>query len=407
MQEKIFERDFSDNSLYNEVYIPLLWCKKRYIFLVWSWWSWKSSFETQKEIIKSYEEKSRLLWVRKVKDTIKDSIYAELCWVIEKWWLEKDFEITKSPMYIKNKLTWADFIFRWMDDPEKIKSIKWVTRVWIEEATELNKKDFDQIDLRLRWCDNLQITCSLNPIDEDHWINTDFDMHWNTEDVEILHTTYKNNRFVWDQYDKVMERLKVQNPRMYEIYALWKRWRAVEWLIFNFIEIDKVPEEAKKVWYWQDFWFTNDPSAFIWLYEWNWWIILDEEFSRTWMTNQDIIQMYKSIWVWKTDNIVWDSSEPKSIEEIYRAWFNISWAEKWPDSVMFWIQIMQQFTIYITKRSQNLKKEFKNYCWATDKEWKPINKPIDAFNHWIDASRYIITRIYSKAEELIPWVFIF
>lgn len=403
---KEFDFDFSNRDLYNEVYIPLLRNKKRYIFMVGSGWSGKSSFQAQKEIIKSFE-KWRLLGIRKVKDTIKESIYAELCWVIEDWGLEEYFEITKVPMYIRNKLTWYDFVFRWMDDPEKIKSIKWVTRVWIEEATELNKKDFDQIDLRLRWEKELQITCTLNPIDEEHWINQDFYIYWSTPDVEIVHTTYKDNRFVWAEYNKVMERLKVQDPRMYEIYALGKWWRAVEWLIFNFIEIDKVPEEAKFVNRWQDFWFTNDPSAFTSIYEWNGWLILDEEFYRTWMTNQDIIEMYKSIWVWLTDEIVADSSEPKSIEEIYRAWYNIIWAEKWPDSVMYWIQIMKQFTLYITKRSMNLKKEFKNYCYAKDKEWKAINKPIDAFNHAIDGVRYAITKKYWTAKPVQPQAYFF
>jgi phage terminase large subunit len=259
----------------------------------------------------------------------------------------------------------------------------------------------------LRWEKELQITCTLNPIDEEHWINQDFYIFWNTNDVEILHTTYKDNRFVWAEYEKVMERLKIQNPRMYEIYALWKWWRAVEWLIFNFIEIDKVPSEAKLVNRWLDFWFTNDPSAFTSIYEWNSWIILDEEFYRTWMTNQDIISMFKSIWIWKTDEIIADSSEPKSIEEIYRAWFNIIWAEKWPDSVIYWNQIMLQFTFYITKKSLNLKKEFKNYCRATDKEWKTINKPIDAFNHGIDWIRYAITKRYWTTWPTQPKAYFF
>ena len=139
------EIDFSNHLLYNKKYIPFFHNKQRYNFLMWGWWSWKSKAEAQKEIQKSFRVWHRLLWVRKVKDTIKDSIYTELVQVIEEWKLEEYFDITKSPMYIRNKLTWSDFIFRWLDDVEKIKSVSKVTDIWIEEATEIDKKEFDQL----------------------------------------------------------------------------------------------------------------------------------------------------------------------------------------------------------------------------------------------------------------------
>ena len=147
--------DFSNKDLYNPVYIPLLRNKKRYIFLKWWSWSGKSTFEAEKEIIQTYIPWNRLLWLRKVKDTIKESVFAELVGIIEMWWLQDHFQITKSPMYIKNLKTWSDIIFRWMDDPEKVKSIRRISRIWIEEATEFNLEDFQQLDLRLRWQKNI------------------------------------------------------------------------------------------------------------------------------------------------------------------------------------------------------------------------------------------------------------
>ena len=83
-----------------------------------------------------------------------------------------------------------------MDDPEKVKSIKGVSRIWIEESTELRKGDFDQLDLRLRGKKEMQITCTFNPIDSDHWLNTEFWQYGSTDQVELLHTTYLDNRFV-------------------------------------------------------------------------------------------------------------------------------------------------------------------------------------------------------------------
>ena len=391
--------DFSNPEHYNEVYIPLFHSRMRYNFLMWWWGSGKSVGIAQNEIIKTYTPDNGLLGVRKVKDTIKESMYAELVWVIERWKIQAHFEIKVSPLYIRNKITWTDIIFRGMDDPEKVKSVHGRKRIWIEEASEFTKEDFNQLDLRLRWDGELQITASWNPIDEDHFLITDFWNKWTTDEQLCIHSTYLKNKFVWSEYSKVMERLKEQDPRMYEIYALGKPGRRVEGQVFeNWEEIDSIPEEAKFVGRWLDWWFTNDPTAIIDVYEWNGWLILDEQLYRTNMTNPEIVAVLKSIGANPYDDIIGDSSEPKSIEEVSRAWFNIQWAKKWPDSVMFWIQVMKQFKIYITKRSTNLKKEFQNYVWKKDRNGKVLNAPIDLFNHGIDAVRYFVTYKYGSIE---------
>lgn len=141
-----------------------------------------------------------------------------------------------------------------------------------------------------------------------------------------------------------------------------------------------------------------DPTALIWLYQFNQEIILDEMIFQNWLTNQDLAKLFQELWVIKNIEIIADSSEPKSIEEIYRYGFNIKPAEKWPDSIMFWIDLMKQYMIRITEKSFNLLKEFKKYCYKTDKNWKLVSpvRPIDIDNHWIDASRYIITSKLKK-----------
>lgn len=393
--------DFSNRDLYNYKYIPYLKEKKRYVFAMGGGWSWKSKFQAQKEIIKTFEKWNRLLWVRKVKDTIKDSIFAELEGVIHEWGLSEHFEITKSPMYIKNKLSWSDVLFRGIDDVEKLKSVKGITRVWIEEATEVEKPEFDQIDLRVRWeWKELQITCTYNPISDQHWLITEFWNKWETDDVALCHSTYKDNRFIWhEQYDKVMERLKQQDIRMYNIYALGIPGKAIEGLIFPDYEIIKeIPQGALKKWYGLDFWY-NDPAALVWVYEYNDWFILDEELYRSNMTNQDIVSFMKKIWVWEHEEIIGDSSRPEAIEEIYRSWFRgCKPVKKWKDSIMQGIQVMKQYKIYITARSQNLKKELDNYAWAKDKNWNALEKPIDAFNHAIDASRYWVKTFFNSED---------
>ena len=400
------EFDFSNRELYNYKYIWLLRNKKRYLFLMWGGGSWKSKFTAQKEIIKTFESWNRLLWVRKVKDTIKDSVFAELTGVIDDWRLNEYFTITTSPMRIINNLTWSDCIFRWLDDVEKIKSVKWVTRVWLEEATEADKKDFDQLDIRLRWeGKELQMTCTYNPISDQHWLITDFWVYGSTQDVECLHSTYKDNRFVGqEQYDKVMERLKLQDINLYNIYALGIPGKAVEGLIFTYENISEIPEEAKYHWPWLDFWY-NDPTALVDVYEWNGAIILDERLYKRQMTNRDIIDFLRKEDVKNHIEIVWDNSRPESIEEIHRAGFFCVPCTKWPDSIIHGINTMKAYKIYITARSQNLRKEFDNYVWAKDKNGNAIEKPIDDFNHGIDAARYKITKVFWNIQEFFTWFF--
>lgn len=396
--------DFSNQKLYNKKYIPLLRNKKRYIFLMGGAWSWKSVFQAQKEIILSFKPWNKLLVVRKVKDTHKDSTYAELINIIEQWNLEKYFNILKSPLEITNKLTWSNIIFRGMDDPEKIKSVQWVNRIRIEEATEMMEQDFNQLDLRLRWLKEMQITCTYNPINKEHWLYK-FRSKWNNKNVELLHSTYLDNRFIDKKYKEVMERLKEQNPEYYKIYALWEWWTR-QGLVFEKqpIKIDNV-SEARLLWYWLDFWFTNDPTALVGIYKRNQWYILDEIIYRTWLTNSDIINIMKQEWINTEDTIMADSAEPKSIEEIYRSWFNIKPAVKWKDSIIHWIDFMKSLNLYITKRSVNGIKEFENYIWWKDKNWKSLNKPVDANNHFIDATRYWINSLINnkKEFEIVFW----
>jgi phage terminase large subunit len=285
-----------------------------------------------------------------------------------------------------------------MDKSEKLKSIHRVTRVWCEEATELSKEDFNQIDLRLRGVANPQIVCTFNPIDQDSWINTEFWQFGDTDKVKLLHTTFLDNKFVGEEYSAVMDRLKIQNPRMYEIYALGLWGQALEGVIFKYDDIQKVPEEAKLLCRGMDFGFTNDPTALIAIYLWNGKIILDEELYKRQMTNQDLIRFFEDIGLSRSEQIRADSSEPKSIEEIHRAGYNIVGATKGKDSINFGIDTMKQYDILITARSQNLKKEFKNYCWAQDKNGKMLNTPIDDFNHAIDGVRYGFELLAKKRE---------
>ena len=395
-------RDFSNKLLYNEKYIPALSNNKRYLIMMGGAGSGKSKFQAQKEIIKSYEPGQRIIGIRKYYNWLKDSVYHELTTTIEEWGLLGDFEILKSPLYIKNKLTGSDFLFRGMDDQEKIKSISKPTRIWIEEATELNKKDFDQLDLRLRGKWNLQITCTFNPISDNHWLITDFWDKGNNETTELIHSTFLDNRFVWaEEYKRVMERLKKQDINLYNIYALWIPGKLTDWLIFEKYEtIKEIPPEAKLKWYWLDFGY-NDPTAMVGVFEYNGKILLEEIIYQSHLNNQDLINLIKTKGIDFNKKIICDNSRPEAIDELHRAWLLTFPCKKGKGSILHWIQLMKQYDLIITNNSTNLKKELDNYCWSKDKDNKIIDKePVDYLNHLIDWSRYWITEFFERDSEI-------
>ena len=109
-------------------------------------------------------------------------------------------------------------LFRGMDDPEKIKSIQGITRIWIEEGSEFDEADINQLNIRIRGREELQITITFNPIDELHWLKKKF--FDGDEDVTIIKTTYLDNRFIDKAFVKELDRYRTTDPNFYKIYAL-------------------------------------------------------------------------------------------------------------------------------------------------------------------------------------------
>jgi phage terminase large subunit len=248
--------------------------------------------------------------------------------------------------------------------------------------------------------------------------------------VDLIVSTFRDNRYLTDSIVEELLWLRKSDPELWNVYGNWHYGR-ITWAIFTKGEhwdvIEDLPTdkdwnlECKKKWYWQDFWFSNDPTTVVGIYEyWKDTIILDEVFWKTNLINtyQDdsnkqasITWQYEMHWIEKHEKIVADSSEPKSIEEIYHAWYNIHPVKKGPGSVVSWIKMMKKFKILITARSVNLIKEFSKYVWATDKYWKPLRDrewrpiPLDKFNHGIDASSYGIRTFFEGQQEFFTWFF--
>jgi phage terminase large subunit len=229
---------------------------------------------------------------------------------------------------------------------------------------------------------------------------------WNKEvlegdDAELLILTYKDNNGLPDNIIKFLE----SKRELAKTSDYWENWVRVyldgldgklQGTVFNnYSVIDKVPDEARLIGLGMDFGYTNDPSTLIALYKWNDEIIADEIFYQTGLLNSDIAKLIK-LEGFDRNQIYADSAEPKSIADLKRMGIKIFPVDKGRDSVLYGIELIQEQKLSITKRSKNLLGELSKYIWKVDKEGKNTNIPIDAFNHAIDALRYVVMMLLKK-----------
>jgi phage terminase large subunit len=282
-----------------------------------------------------------------------------------------------------------------MDDSEKIKSITDITDIWCEEATELSEDEYTQLDLRLRASSgDLQLICSFNPISKVNWVYKKWfapDAVIN-ENTMILKTTYLNNRFLPPEYIKALEDKINSNPTYYRIYALGE-FVSLDKLVFSNYRVEEFNNADIKgeLAIGLDFGFVNDISALVAsiVDEDNKCIYIFNEWGDTNKTNTELANIITALGFSKSV-IIADCAEPKSIEELKRSGITrIRACEKGNDSILHGIQKLQQYEIIIHPNCSGILTEFDNYSWQKDKVTNEyINKPIDSFNHYIDALRY-------------------
>lgn len=353
---------------------------------------------------------ANLLVIRKTFRTLKDSCFTELKWAINRLGVQDHWEIKESPLEMTYKPTGQKIYFRGLDDPLKVTSITvnvgslcWM---WIEEAYEIMKEDdFNVLDESIRGSvgEGLfkQITLTFNPWNEHHWIKKRFFDADPDPDILAITTNYMCNEWL-DKADlKVFETMKKNNPRRYRVAGLGE-WGIVEGLIFeNWREEAFNLEEIKliqgiKSAFGLDFGYTNDPSAF-----WCGMVDMDrkkiyvfDEMYKKGMSNEAIYSEIRSMGYAK-EKIRGDSAEPKSIARLRDLGMDrISGARKGKDSINNGIDFIQDFEIIIHPKCVNFLTEISNYTWDVDKFGKKLNKPIDDFNHLMDAMRYALEPLH-------------
>ena len=349
---------------------------------------------------------ANLLVVRKVYRTLKDSCFTDLKWAINILGVQDYWSVKESPLEIIYIPTGQKILFRGLDDPLKVTSITVETGnlcwAWIEEAYEINKEqDFNMLDESIRGTVEeplyKQITLTFNPWNERHWLKKRF---FDVEDENIMAktTSYMCNEWLDESDKKLFEDMKKNNPRRYQVAGLgewgiveglvYENWRELE---FDWREILNKRQKAKAV-FGLDFGYTNDPAAFfcgILDREQKEIYVFDEIYQKG-MQNRAIYNNIEKLG-FRKEIIVADSAEPKSIEHLRSlGLMRIKASRKGKDSINAGVQFIQDFKIFIHPRCNNFLTEISNYSWDKDKFDKTINKPIDDFNHLMDAMRYAL-----------------
>ena len=273
-----------------------------------------------------------------------------------------------------------------LDQPQKVRGRK-RDLLFINEANELFWEDWQQLLFRT----NGRIILDYNPSDEYHWI---YDKVIPREDADFYQTNYLNNPFLDKNIIQEIERLKDTDEEYWQIYGLGLKG-ITKSTIFRYVEINKIPEQAKFLSYGMDFGYTNDPTTLIgiWVDKFN--LYIKEYLYRTMMTTNDINKFLLSLNI-EREMIYADSQEVRLIDELRRMGWNIRPSIKGRDSVNAGIDLLKRYKIHITKDSENAILEFRNYKWREDKSGKTLNIPIDEHNHLIDSLRYGTYSILSK-----------
>lgn len=253
--------------------------------------------------------------------------------------------------------------------------------LFVNEANGVSYEVFWQLAIRTR----KQIFIDYNPSAR-FWVHNQI---IGREDCKLIISDHRNNRFLTAQEHKKIE--DIEDKELWLVYARGLTGKITGLVFSNWGIVDKLPprEEWKMDCRGLDFGFSNDPSALehVVLAHGELWV--DEEIYRTGMTNQDISRECKEQGIDRSNLIVADCAEPKSVKELNNEGLWVVESIKGKDSVNNGIDILERYHINITRRSVGIISNMQQYKWKKTRDGETTNQPIDAFNHGIDAIRYV------------------
>ena len=394
-------------NIFNSCYLPYLEdYSTRFIVFYGGAGSGKSHFIAQRLVYKALKDIRKILVLRKVNRTTKTSTFQLLLDTLSQFGIYNQCRINRTDftIYLPNG---SQFLCMGLDDPEKIKSITGLTDAWLEEATEFTLDDFSQVNLRIRdpKSANQQIVLSFNPVSKANWCYLQFFnpnplLEEFRKSVKIVHTNYKDNRFLPQAYIDALLQMEKTNPVYYKIYALGE-FGSLDKLIYNNWQVMDFDSDSIKgqLLLGLDFGYTNDPTALICSTLTEDRIYIFKEWGGTGYLNDQIACKIKDFGFAKS-TIMADSAEQKSIDEIKKMGVQrIKPCVKGQGSILQGIQKLQQYELIVHPSCENVIEELENYSWKKDKNTNEyINEPVDQYNHYLDALRYSLQCVDQRVQ---------
>ena len=328
-------------------------------------------------IVKALRETGKVFTIcRKTLPALKGTAYRDVLELLKELGLYSEEYHNKSELSYSLNGNLIEFIS--VDQPQKIRGRK-RNYLWLNEANEFTYEDYQQLILRT----TDKVYLDYNPSDPYSWI---YEKVITRDDCTFFKSTYKANPFLDKDTIAEIERLKDLDPDYWQVYGLGEIGSVQTMIFRNFNLVDEV--QGRLVGYGLDFGYTNSPSALVAVYISDDNLYIKEMLYEKRLTNTDLANKLKEFKIDRQSEIVADSAEPKSIEEVYRSGFNIKPAKKGA-GIHLGIDIMRRYKLHITKDSLNAIKEFRSYKWATDKNGDVLNVPVKVNDHLIDATRYL------------------
>lgn len=326
-----------------------------------------------------------LLYDRK-DDQLKVSVVSENVPHLKRGAL-RDFETIISELGLINQIKYnrSDKTFKLhtgtvieffaVDNQEKAKSGK-RDMLFANEITSLKYKIFWQLAIRTKAC----VLMDYNPSAE-FWWHEELLPTLRPKDYLFTRTTYRDNPSLSEEQVRIIE--NITDPYLARVYKEGKMGILKDLIYTHFRIVDEMPAELSKEGYGLDYGYSIDPTALVRAGVHQGEVYAEELIYASHMLNSDIIQRMDELNIPKNIPIIADSAEPKSNAELkMKGGYNVKPVSKGKDSLEYGIQLLQQQRINITSSSLNGIKEIRKY------KRDDHSRPIDAFNHFLDALRY-------------------
>jgi len=325
-------------------------------------------------IVEALQNNQTITIVRKTIPSLKKTVMKDF----------KDILISIG-IWDENRLNIADRVYGFpngamiqfinTDDPDKLRGLK-SDILFIDEANEVDEDAYFQLSIRTTG----KIILAYNPtVSPYSWLRQ-------MQDCERFTTNYKDNPYLPKEMVKSIEDLQQKNPKLWKIYGLGE-YAANDKAIYQFEVVDTF--DAEFVAFGLDWGYGGDELALVAVFKEGDNLYLEELIYEKGMVMKDIADRLEKLGINKSYEIFCDSSEPRSIEELYRCGFNAKPVKKGPDSIRFGISVLQNYKLHILKTSTNLINEMYGYQYATDKHGYTTDTPEGGLDHLLDAARYV------------------